>query len=356
MLPYTCWTDGFTYEKCCDSKLGPRGDLGCWDSFVTYESCCLDHQSSIADAFSCWTPTLPQAACCPSQLGPRGNSDCWDDFYTYEACCIGEELGWPVEAKIPRPLTATHLQLLEATFGGFRTGVASASGRLERGGDRMSSTLHNYAPCYARLVNRMLHHWAGKVMIIAEIGILLGSGLAMWSTIFPNAQIIGLDIDTSNTLNNLPFLKSRGAFNKSDAELITFDQNQRIAHNQQLLAKALHGRKLKMVIDDGLHTNTSIQDTFLTFVPFLDEDSLYVVEDLCYVAQRFCWRKAQHLLAALATINGFELIRCIESKMYALVRTSNHSISTKLDLGAVQQAADEMDSSLYSVLGVRLFQ
>lgn len=38
----TCWVEGFTYEICCDTHKGPKGNEGCWDSlFHTYDTCCL---------------------------------------------------------------------------------------------------------------------------------------------------------------------------------------------------------------------------------------------------------------------------------------------------------------------------
>ena len=35
-----CWSDGFTYDFCCDSMKGPRGSVECWDESFTFEHCC----------------------------------------------------------------------------------------------------------------------------------------------------------------------------------------------------------------------------------------------------------------------------------------------------------------------------
>ncbi|CAE8654192.1 unnamed protein product, partial [Polarella glacialis] len=36
-----CWGAGFTYETCCDLRLGPRGNSSCWDQQADFEACCL---------------------------------------------------------------------------------------------------------------------------------------------------------------------------------------------------------------------------------------------------------------------------------------------------------------------------
>jgi len=36
-----CWSDGYTFEVCCDPSLGPAGNVHCWDPVYNYQRCCL---------------------------------------------------------------------------------------------------------------------------------------------------------------------------------------------------------------------------------------------------------------------------------------------------------------------------
>ena len=102
------------------------------------------------------------------------------------------------------PLTASILAHLEQKFAlkgkgdnTILTGVPCAkrttdgpsSGRCV-GGDRMKAGdregAHAYGPCYERVLNTMRPAWArsGDPATIMEVGILSGSGLAIWDSIF----------------------------------------------------------------------------------------------------------------------------------------------------------------------------
>ena len=97
----------------------------------------------------------------------------------------------------------------------------------------MSSQEHAYASCYAHLLEGHRRMWAhqlqtgggGQPVLVAEVGILKGSGLALWSDLFSaSARIHGFDkyLDTART--NLDFLGGRGAFAKNNTFLHEMDQ------------------------------------------------------------------------------------------------------------------------------------
>ena len=172
------------------------------------------------------------------------------------------------------------LQQMEENFGGYHNTVPrnkvsplapptkyNPSGMS--GGDRM--TRHGYAKYYSKHLNDF-----NCVSTIVECGILKGTGLAIWSKLFPNADIIGLDIDISHTQNNLDFLKGKGAFENKMPELYEYDQ---FADNTDKLASILNGRKIYIAIDDGHHSDSAIQNTFDTFKPHLCDKFVYFVED-----------------------------------------------------------------------------
>ena len=61
-------------------------------------------------------------------------------------------------------------------------------------------------------------------LIIAEFGILKGTGLAIWCDLFPDARVIGLDIDLGHFEENRSTLERRGAFKQNKPELHEYDQ------------------------------------------------------------------------------------------------------------------------------------
>jgi hypothetical protein len=140
------------------------------------------------------------------------------------------------------------------------------------GGDRMIH--HGYASDYASHLARFLDK--EDDLVIVECGILKGTGLAVWSKLFPNALLIGLDIDLEHTKRNLDALKARGAFEVTDPVLLEFDQ---FKPNTESLLRVLNGRKVNIVIDDGFHSNETIVNTYEALREHLAEGFVYFAED-----------------------------------------------------------------------------
>lgn len=141
------------------------------------------------------------------------------------------------------------------------------------GGDRMLH--HGYAKKYAEYLSRVLKEGASNVVLI-EVGILRGSGVAMWCDIFNDGRIIGLDIDLGHIHGNMKNLKKAGAFKKCNPELYEFDQ---FLDNKKYLKKLLKKDKINICIDDGVHTDEAILSTMKSVVPNLSKDFTYFIED-----------------------------------------------------------------------------
>jgi len=139
------------------------------------------------------------------------------------------------------------------------------------GGDRMSH--HAYAAFYAKHLQRFLET---SDPVIVECGILKGTGLAVWSELFPEATIVGLDIDPSHFLENKKYLESKGAFKFSKPKISQFDQ---FNINKNELVEILKNRKIDIMIDDGFHSNFTIMNTLDAFWPYLKIGGVYFVED-----------------------------------------------------------------------------
>ena len=176
------------------------------------------------------------------------------------------------------------LEGLEKKYGGLVQGVVRSVKSphenknyhsVHQGGDRMSSKYHNYSIDYSRfLLNFVLQSRPIKLL---EIGILTGSGLAMWCDLFvPGSSVYGFDIDLSICQNNYSNLKSLGAFSYNAPVLKKFDQ---FEDNTDYVCDILSGSSLDIVIDDGCHTSTAILKTIQSIKPHLSDNFVYFIED-----------------------------------------------------------------------------
>ena len=173
----------------------------------------------------------------------------------------------------------SRLCKLEKKYGGHVKGItpkvfSSHDKNRKRypheGGDRMNNDR------YASLYEAYFDKYINEKIIIAEVGILTGIGLAVWSDFFSQAKVYGFDIDLSNFDENLENLKSLGAFKKALPIVNEMDQ---FVCNKSYLKTIFNENKIDIVIDDGCHQRASAIKTFNSFEPFLSKDYLYVIED-----------------------------------------------------------------------------
>ena len=137
----------------------------------------------------------------------------------------------------------------------------------------MESEYHNYAPIYASFLKNYIDV---NGINIAEIGILMGTGLAIWSDVFINGSVFGFDIDLSNYNNNYNNLKDKGAFTHNNVNVFNFDQYD---DNSNYLNK-INSDKFDIVIDDGIHDYQSVISTLDSFMPNLKDNFIYFIEDV----------------------------------------------------------------------------
>lgn len=166
------------------------------------------------------------------------------------------------------------------TDSGFRAPGARRS-RGMTGGDRMLD--HGYAPKYAQYLAPYLTSQAP--LTIVEIGILRGTGLAIWSDLFPSSRVIGLDIDLSHTRANMAALKMEGAFGKNDPELYELDQ---FEPHSDYLGTLLKGDRIDICIDDASHQSEAILQTLESVMPHMNESFVYFIEDNATVCDGIC--------------------------------------------------------------------
>jgi exopolysaccharide production protein ExoZ len=190
----------------------------------------------------------------------------------------------PYLLRKPAIGSADWLIRSEVAYGGFVTGVARqkvspldarTADELKvggmTGGDRMLH--HGYAEGYAR---HLAPFHGAKGLTVAEFGILKGTGLAIWCDLFPEARVLGLDIDLAHFESNRAALVRRGAFKRNAPELHEYDQ---LVDGSAVLRKLLGRQTLDIVIDDGLHSIDSIITTWRSVRPHLSSCFVYFIED-----------------------------------------------------------------------------
>ena len=179
------------------------------------------------------------------------------------------------------PGTADWLIGIEIKYGGKSWVVSvennsidsEGSSYMATGGDRM---LHHG---YARYYEKFLHPYVQNrdhPIVFCEVGVLAGTGLAIWCDLFPYARCIGLDVDLSNIERNMENLLNLGAFSENSPELFEYDQ---FVESSEYLKEILGGDTIDIFTDDGNHSDEAIMTTLKSVAPHLSEQFVYFVED-----------------------------------------------------------------------------
>jgi hypothetical protein len=127
------------------------------------------------------------------------------------------------------------------------------------------SSKHKYDLIYENLFeNRRFEN-----LNILEIGIFKGNSIKAWLEYFPNATIYAIDIFTRIDSDNIEILNHpRVKWSKCDST----DKAE-----TQLLWNDI---KFDFIIDDGLHFPNANRKTFENFYDRLNENGLFIIEDV----------------------------------------------------------------------------
>lgn len=179
-----------------------------------------------------------------------------------------------------------QLAQLEKKYGGLVTGVvrttrAHAKGgdgyHVHQGGDRFLpdgiAGHHNYGGAYAEYLNKLFDSQT-PIQQVAEVGILKGSGIAMWLELFLGSKVYGFDLDPSNFEANRGNLKKLG-MNDANLKIVTMDQT---LDNSKMLEDQIGGQ-FSFIVDDGCHTEICARMTIKSFLPRMTDKFVYIIED-----------------------------------------------------------------------------
>lgn len=133
-----------------------------------------------------------------------------------------------------------------------------------------------------------------------EIGVQNGGSLEIWAKYFSTARrIVGCDINP--LCRNISFASDAIRFVPGDINDI-----------ETLAAIQEHASKFDIIIDDGSHVSSDIIHTFSMLFPLLEENGIYVIEDLhCSYWSRFeggltAEKSAVYFLKKLIDVVNFE--------------------------------------------------
>jgi len=133
---------------------------------------------------------------------------------------------------------------------------------LKTGTDK-SSSFHNYCKYYER-------HFESRRLdpiTLIEIGVYHGQSIKMWREYFPNATIIGVDIDP----------RYETTFTQDDKTKFVLGD----ATKKEVFEKIVKDFGTPdIVIDDGSHIMSDMKNAFELIYPYLNDNGVYCIEDL----------------------------------------------------------------------------
>jgi len=121
-----------------------------------------------------------------------------------------------------------------------------------------------------------------------------GASLRMWRDFFPNANIIGVDID-----ENILFSENR-------IQTFQCDQTNKLSINQFIVNANLKKNSSDIIIDDGLHEFEAGKVFFENTIDYLSNNGFYIIEDVS-LKDMILYKDYFSNLKRLYTIHFFNL-------------------------------------------------
>jgi hypothetical protein len=147
----------------------------------------------------------------------------------------------------------------------------------------MNLLLHDYSDKYSEYLMRLRK--SESAIQILEVGILKGTGLAVWSEYFNKKVIYGFDYDLGNFKRNKNNLIELGTFKDGLPITKLFDQ---FADNSKIPRETFGDKKLDVIIVDAFHSDEIIIITFNEMQSYLSDNFIYFIED-----NKTAWKKLQ---------------------------------------------------------------
>lgn len=143
---------------------------------------------------------------------------------------------------------------------------------------------HKYTEVYEKFFGELTNN----EIVLMEIGVLNGASIRMWLDYFPNAQIIGMDI------NMVEFKHKRFHF-------VRASQRNEIAIDGIIdyVTRVLKMPGFDIIVDDGSHVSDDQQYTYEMLNRFVNNGGFYCIEDLQ------CIRESNTVISTYDVINAY---------------------------------------------------
>jgi hypothetical protein len=136
-----------------------------------------------------------------------------------------------------------------------------------------------FAPYYGQILATPPQ---GGFKEILEIGVLGGGGHRAWSSVFPDANVWGFDIDSSTVIE--------------EKKIKTFVADQ-LSEESLKRVSGLLPDTLDLIVDDGWHQPEAGLKSLKHFLPRLSAGGYYVIEDVDWAKYRKVWFRVQVALS-----------------------------------------------------------
>lgn len=152
----------------------------------------------------------------------------------------------------------------------------------DKGTDKRGSTPYPWpAHTYVRFYEQLFSHCRESITSVLECGIgtnnptltstmgaqgAPGASLRVWRDYFPNANIVGVDIDREILFE--------------DERIITQFVDQTNQETVREMWAAIGNIEMDLIIDDGLHTFAAARSFFEASIAHLKTSGIYVIEDV----------------------------------------------------------------------------
>eukprot|EP00930_Biecheleria_cincta_P039540 TRINITY_DN27174_c0_g2_i1.p1 TRINITY_DN27174_c0_g2~~TRINITY_DN27174_c0_g2_i1.p1 ORF type:complete len:1028 (+),score=149.88 TRINITY_DN27174_c0_g2_i1:223-3084(+) len=239
-----CWTEeGFTYELCCE---GPK-DV----------------------AQQCWVWPFNQIFCCQAPLPPRPPLRVGGATHSSSgAASAGRRTHRCPEPQDRQQGFLACEKSLDEIGALFELSVIGS-------GDKASGW-HDYLGAYERL----LLHLPLSANVL-ELGVRMGSSLAMWSEYFPLGMVVGVDKNLGTFMTKgQPLLQQHGAFGRGNVQVLQANASD-VSALQVLLDAGISEHFADVIVDDANHwARDQIARFELYFPSVLRPGGVYIIEDV----------------------------------------------------------------------------
>jgi cephalosporin hydroxylase len=161
--------------------------------------------------------------------------------------------------------------------------------------DTDKGTYHSYIDKYDEIFGPYKY----EQLNFLEIGCLTCGSLKMFNEYFSRAHIYGVDNWAQNTDHIGHLLSNKGIDLKAIVEEIN-DSYPRVhlktcdSTNTDQVKQRLKDVRFKFILDDGDHSLAAQLTTFKNFLPYLEYNGVYIIEDVAHVNE-LAEQIAQHL-------------------------------------------------------------